>query len=247
MIMLLWRLILALFISDFVLQFNWIIRHKSELKGLFMHVLIYIAVSILLVSDILSFNLLIMVLALGIVHIATDILKNALSRKFEDLGWLWFLLDQTVHLSSIIIGVMLFSNSVLHSMLGLWNALDKTLLLQYGILFIINLMGGKFFTESIIKSCKINETASPNDNNLHAIIGVFERLLITLSVLIGKYEIIGFMIAAKSIIRLPEAKTLDQRSDAASHKMVNYYLIGTFVSYSWAIAWAVLFIRFIRY
>jgi hypothetical protein len=56
-------------------------------------------------------------------------------------------------------------------------------------------------------------------------IGVLERLVIFLLVLIGQYEAIGLLIAAKSIIRLREG----------DRKMSEYVLIGTLLSVSMAI------------
>ena len=55
--------------------------------------------------------------------------------------------------------------------------------------------------------------------------GVLERLVIYLLVLIGQYEAIGLLIAAKSIIRLREG----------DRKMSEYVLIGTLLSVSMAI------------
>jgi hypothetical protein len=56
-------------------------------------------------------------------------------------------------------------------------------------------------------------------------IGVLDRLVIFLLVLIGQYEAIGLLIAAKSIIRLREG----------DRKMSEYVLIGTLLSVSMAI------------
>jgi len=53
--------------------------------------------------------------------------------------------------------------------------------------------------------------------------------------LIGRYELIGFLIAAKSLIRLPEIQ--DEKTEDFS----NYFLVGTLLSYSWAIAITLLF------
>jgi len=53
--------------------------------------------------------------------------------------------------------------------------------------------------------------------------------------LIGHYELIGFLIAAKSLMRLPEIQ------DRNTENYSNYILVGTLVSYSWALSIALLF------
>jgi hypothetical protein len=242
--MLLWRLILALFISDFILQFNWIIRIKEKPLGLALHGLIYIVVSLLAVINILNSQLVILIIALGLLHILVDTVKNLLKKCVKGLDWFWFLADQSVHVLTVIIGVGLVSDTFRQSFITQWNQIDFLRIIKYASLGIINLMGGMFFTESITKNYQSEEKASRI--NSHAVIGIFERLLITISVIIAKFEIIGFLIAAKSLIRLPEAISNDPgNKKEASHKMVNYYLIGTFVSYSWAITITLLFKRFV--
>jgi hypothetical protein len=57
-------------------------------------------------------------------------------------------------------------------------------------------------------------------------IGVLERALIYLFVLIGEPAGIGFLAAAKSIFRIGEVKELDQR------KLAEYILIGTLASFT---------------
>jgi hypothetical protein len=60
-----------------------------------------------------------------------------------------------------------------------------------------------------------------------AYIGVLERGLIFLFVMIGQFAAIGFLIAAKSVLRFQA-----MRERAASE----YVIIGTMASFGWAIA-----------
>ena len=61
--------------------------------------------------------------------------------------------------------------------------------------------------------------------NAGKLIGVVERLLSLVFVLLGQYEAVGFIIAAKSILRFAEG-------DKAKSE---YVLIGTLLSFSMAI------------
>jgi hypothetical protein len=65
-------------------------------------------------------------------------------------------------------------------------------------------------------------------------IGRLERILILTFVLLNRYEAIGFLIAAKSILRFSEIKSSNDRKEA------EYILVGTMLSFVFAILIAVL-------
>lgn len=60
-------------------------------------------------------------------------------------------------------------------------------------------------------------------------IGYLERALILILVLAGQAGGVGFLIAAKSILRFGEIK------DSSQRKMSEYIIIGTFMSFGWAL------------
>ncbi len=57
-------------------------------------------------------------------------------------------------------------------------------------------------------------------------IGIFERTIVLTLVLIAQYEAIGFLIAAKSILRFGD------RNEDKPRKKTEYVLIGTLISFS---------------
>jgi hypothetical protein len=61
--------------------------------------------------------------------------------------------------------------------------------------------------------------------NVGKYIGFFERILILTSILLSHYEMIGFLIAAKSLLRFREEE----------RKQTEYVLIGSLLSFSAAI------------
>ncbi|MEM8941694.1 MAG: DUF3307 domain-containing protein, partial [Pseudomonadota bacterium] len=65
-------------------------------------------------------------------------------------------------------------------------------------------------------------------------IGILERALIYLFVMIGEPASIGFLVAAKSIFRIGEVK------EAAQRKLAEYILIGTLASFAAATAFGLL-------
>ncbi len=56
-------------------------------------------------------------------------------------------------------------------------------------------------------------------------IGYLERLMILTMILAGAYNGVGFVFAGKAIARFQ------------SHEQTEYYLLGTFASFAWAVFW----------
>jgi len=72
-------------------------------------------------------------------------------------------------------------------------------------------------------------------------IGWLERILVLLLVLMDQPNGIGFLIAAKSILRFGEIK------DASQRKVAEYIIIGTFLSFGWALLVSAVTHNAIRY
>jgi hypothetical protein len=66
------------------------------------------------------------------------------------------------------------------------------------------------------------------------VIGYLERALVLLLVLMDQITGIGFLVAAKSILRFGEIK------EASHRKVAEYIIIGTFLSFGWALLTAAL-------
>lgn len=74
-------------------------------------------------------------------------------------------------------------------------------------------------------------TKSDNENiknNASAWVGIIERILIIIFVVLGNFQAIGFLVAAKSIFRFNDVK--DEGNSKAE-----YFLLGTLVSFLFAI------------
>ncbi len=73
-------------------------------------------------------------------------------------------------------------------------------------------------------------TGSKGLKNAGKWIGIMERLLIFTFIVINEFSAIGFLLAAKSVFRFGDLK------DTSDHKKTEYIIIGTFMSFSIAIA-----------
>lgn len=214
-------LVAAHIIGDFYLQSDRYCRHKKE-KGLkswflYVHSVIIGAISWALIPivDFWSYALLISCL-----HLVIDVIK-IYSRE----GLRSFVMDQIAHLGVIAIVTYLFHTSQ-KLPVQLMNLSD----LFSGPWLIIAILAGmkpvNILIKLVLEKYKVGETQACNEmKNAGALIGNLERLLTILFVVMGQYEAIGFIIAAKSLLRFKDTDTAK----------TEYVLAGTFLSFGIAL------------
>jgi len=238
--MILWRLLFALFISDFLLQNRWILINKHQFKGLALHCLIYFVVMQLCLLPLNSFPVLLGTIVLAFLHGVVDFAKRLAHPLFGRHQWLLFVLDQLLHGITIVLVAGLLSLPDRIMIMGILHILQIDLIYKYCALFTVSVFGGIFFTGSALSGVMDDEAELDKEQTRASkVIGITERFLITIAVLIGHFELIAFLIAAKSLIRLPEIQ--GNTSERGLVHFSNYYLVGTFLSYSWAFSLALLF------
>lgn len=102
--------------------------------------------------------------------------------------------------------------------------------------------GGALIARMIRRfAAEIRDTDIPGLTRGGLYIGWLERFLVLLLLLIDQPNGIGFLIAAKSILRFGEIK------DPAQRKLAEYIIIGTFLSFGWALLISVLTQKALRY
>jgi len=238
--MILWRLILAHFISDFVLQNRWIVRNKTHFSGLTVHSLVYFGVALIFLLGQLSPQVVALLLILALLHGLVDFLKGKCRSGMQRMEWLLFVLDQGVHGLTLILAAGLISPHDQQVIISLLHYYPYPLVLKYASLMLLTVVAGIHFTDAVLESTLEMDTELDKEQERSScIIGIAERFLITLAVLVSHYELIAFLIAAKSIIRLPEVRSDHMQRREAYFS--NYFLVGTFVSYAWALGIAIVF------
>ena len=156
------------------------------------------------------------------------------------MQWMLFLGDQAVHAITILIAAGIISGHDQATLIRLISEYPLELLVKYTNLMIITVVMGIHFTDAVLDGALDGDTELDGEQERSSrAIGIAERFLITIAVLVNHYEMIAFLIAAKSIIRLPEAQS-DKNARQATH-FSNYFLVGTFVSYAWALTVAIVF------
>ena len=72
-------------------------------------------------------------------------------------------------------------------------------------------------------------------------IGILERILIVIFIIIGQWQGVGFLLAAKSIFRFGDLK------ESKDRKLTEYILIGTLLSFGIAILSALIYKYFVLF
>ncbi|MCX2743955.1 DUF3307 domain-containing protein [Mangrovivirga sp. M17] len=224
MTLFLW-LLTSHFMGDFLLQpKSWTI-HKLKEKifssRLYIHILIHgVLASVVLFIDPFYWWIPILVM---ISHYLIDLGKIYSSKYFKSP--LLFIIDQLLHIIVIVLLAYYVNPKVLN-----FNDIDlnSALLLIVVILFISNVSG--VIVKELIKPFTPEANSDPNKSlsNAGKIIGILERLFVFIFVVTNHWEGVGFLIAAKSILRFGDLK------EARSRKLTEYVLIGTLISFGLA-------------
>jgi len=223
--------------TDFVMQTKKSVENKVKLSTNLLHGFILLIVSSVIFIDILDFRILLMLVFISVLHSAIDYLKARFSLiSHSKRDWLIFAGDQILHVLTIIVAILFFYPSYGYTLF------QETILLtgqaewfKIAFFFILITAGGSYFTASVCKRFTSKLDQGYSLENAGQYIGVLERIVIAASILIGRYELIGFLIAAKSIIR---------HNTDRDRAFTEYFLIGTLTSFLWAAVFTYLFILF---
>ncbi len=218
------RLILAHLLADFLFQKkNWIeerVEKKWRAKSLYLHVAI---VGMLTWAFSGNYQNIWIPVFIVITHYITDLWKSYSGNSLRN-----FILDQIIHIVIIFIAWLLYLKIEINIPYFLQELFtnQKIMAIITGYFFVIWPSG--FLIAKITENWQ-NQISNTGLNDAGKWIGIFERILILTFVLINQFSGIGFLIAAKSILRFGEIKNAAHRKDA------EYILIGTMVSFITAI------------
>lgn len=249
-------LLTAHLIGDFVLQTAWIAREKRRIDVLLLHVLLITALSAVLLGDAPP-------AVLGVIfvtHLGMDFVKSRGMRPAADPdSSLWsaigaFTVDQLFHISVLVALAVTWPGVASR---GIWLQMLPPVLESHflaGLTLICAVIaavpaGGHviaMLTSPLLREIEESRLAISAETGWHDVpglrnggryIGWLERALVLLLILSGQPNGVGFLIAAKSILRFGDIK------DAHQRRVTEYVIIGTFLSFGWAILVAALATR----
>ncbi len=225
-------LILAHLLGDFILQPNsWVVNKEKKKAAsiyLYIHILLHAILALVFLWDI---NLWWIALLIGITHFLIDWSK--LHFQNTKTKRTWFFVDQIAHIL-VIAAISIFyfpffriDDFFNHKNLQLVTAIifltvPSSILIKtvISIWTPVNAEHDKLQTDSLVNAGKY--------------IGILERLLVFVFILVNHWEGVGFMIAAKSVFRFSDLAEAKQR------KLTEYVLIGTLLSFGLAVITGIL-------
>ena len=206
-------LVLAHLVADFMLQTGKSCKDKKERHWKsphhYVHALIVFGLSWLVSCD---WTFWWCALVIGVTHFAIDMWKS-----YREENVKWFAVDQILHIA-IMAGVAW----MWCSMNGWSMALDIPVkFVAMTIAIIVCWKPSNIFIKLMLKHYSVNMPEEKTGGfNAGALIGDIERWLILVFVLLQRYDAIGLLIAAKSIIRFGDKETTK----------TEYVLAGTLMS-----------------
>ncbi|MGI9551551.1 MAG: DUF3307 domain-containing protein [Aurantibacter sp.] len=226
------KLLLAHLIADFLLQpTKWVIHkeaNKAASKYLYFHILLHFAVMMLLLWDLSAWKI---ALIIAISHYLIDLAKLYTESRFKFKS-IPFLIDQFLHV--LVIYCCAFYENLWEHTTSLFQEMDWALLTAIVFVsFPTAIIMGKLL-EGMSSQIEFDHKSLPNAGKY---IGIIERLFVLVFIILGRWEVIGLLITAKSVFRFNDLK------ESNSRKLTEYILIGTLLSFGIAILTGIVYLN----
>ncbi|WP_449253187.1 DUF3307 domain-containing protein [Brevundimonas naejangsanensis] len=215
--------------ADFVLQTDRLVTLKTKASGMALHIAIVVVLAALALGTLDP----IMLGILGVTHLAMDAAKTHWMGK----SLAAFIADQAVHLA-VILGLAVYLPQTAAQ--GAWGALEAPQqLLYYGTLAVLSGLVLSMWVGGIVIGMLMDPLAVTFTNARKGIpnggryIGWLERGLTFTFFMIGHPEGVGFLLAAKSVLRFGDIQSSHEREHT------EYVIIGTMLSFGWALVVAI--------
>lgn len=216
---------IAHLISDFTFQPEKMANDKNTLgfrsKFLKWHIFITFITAWIFSFQ---FGFVVGAFAIAVLHWLEDGIKKYYA-NLSGTGKYSFFIDQIIHV--IIIGsiVLLYNHFFeLNPVFDISLSVRSLLIIAS---FIFCAKPANIFIKETFKAFDIHPNNSGNDDlpNAGKLIGIIERYLVLLFIILNQFEAVGFLIAAKSILRFKDDNTIK----------TEYVLVGTMLSFGIAI------------
>lgn len=227
------QLFLAHLLGDFFFhQQKWIASaalHRWRSPYLYIHGCMHFLLTLMISWN---FGLLKTACIISVLHLLTEGIKLQFQRPATQRTW--FFITQSIHISVLLIAWLQFEKIT-------WNYIElinsKFLLIVTAMLFVLK--PASLLTKNAIAKWTPAISGQPSAvaqslKEAGEWIGFLERLMILTFILLGKWEGVGFLLAAKSIFRFGDLK------EPKETQLTEYVLIGTFLSFSIAILTGIL-------
>jgi len=220
------QLLLAHILTDFVLQPTKLVKHKREKKSgswfLYFHSFLAGFLTYLFLQQ---WDLWYIPIVISVSHFFIDLWK--LQHKKDILKL--FLIDQFWHIAIIVLIWIYLIEGFPELIPFIAKVFSSPLILAVIIGYLLVIFPTGFLIGKATQRWHRELEPNGESHSLEAAgryIGIFERILVLTFILTSNFSAIGFLIAAKSILRFSD------KSDASARKQTEYVLIGTLMSFA---------------
>jgi len=254
------RLVLAHLVTDFFLQPDKWVEDKRQKRWrstyLPVHASLAGILSLLFLWDFSQWSI---ASIIAVTHYIIDGVKLSSDHKLDKKKPIpdgifpkklsSFLIDQAAHLVVTLLAWLWIIKGIQKLQIQEIIFNYHVLLYLIGYLVILNPTGYiiGMFTSRWTNELDLNDSLK----DVGRWIGMMERLIILTLVLLNQFAAIGFLVTAKSLLRLidkPEASSLaNGNSKFSSRKHTEYVLVGTFLSFSIALATGMMIKLFLKF
>ncbi|ADV47400.1 DUF3307 domain-containing protein [Cellulophaga sp. E16_2] len=222
--MLLTKLFLAHLLGDFIFQPSKWVKDKEEKKVkskyIYYHTLIHFALSLLLLWDLKYWKIAVVI---AVSHYLIDLIKLYITPSFKNKS-VPFFIDQAMHIA-VLYGCVYYGDLVNHTV-KLFQEIDLNLVTAFVFVSFPAAIIISKLLQGMARHIEDDHESLPNAGMY---IGIIERFFVLTFLIAGHWEVIGFLIAAKSVFRFNDLK------DSNSRELTEYILIGTLLSFGIAI------------
>ncbi|MCM8570197.1 DUF3307 domain-containing protein [Gramella jeungdoensis] len=225
-ILILLQLLLAHVITDFVIQPTKWVKHKRRNKGrskfLYLHAIIAGVLTLIFLMRIEYWYVAVFI---SFTHFFTDLWKLQFHRDSLKI----FLSDQILHLFAIVLAWLWITSNFQSIIPYLSDLLSSESVMAIIIGYLVIIFPAGFLIGKATQRWQNEVEDDLRRNSLDAAgryIGIFERVLVLTFILTLNFSAIGFLIAAKSILRFSD------KSETGARKQTEYVLIGTLMSFT---------------
>lgn len=230
-------LLVAHVLGDFYLQDDKTARKKAASRSVcFKHCLLYALIqgalfALLWMQSPMTVALLQVWMLLSVTHALIDFVLRPLILKHVSSELAALAIDQFAHIVMCVVGCHLLCSQLQLAQVGHFG---HTALIWIASL-LLSWFPGRVVVKTVLSGMRAGlteeESSGPGSLRSGSIVGVLERTLVCALTLLGQFDAIAFVIAAKSIARF---EMLNDRDFA------EIYLVGTLVSVTWAMSSALL-------
>lgn len=208
-------------IADFLLQPDSLVDKKSNPFYLIIHAAIHALISYILLQNWTEWLIPLLVF---VFHLVIDYIKEIKTGGMESAKVM--VIDQALHLTGLLL-IVLYVKLTLPIIV--FTGIGYKAIIVLAAFSIIVLGSGHFIGRYMKEIFEENDMPAEGLKNGGKLIGQLERMLVLILILIGQPLGIGFLVAAKSILRFERSKV---------QLIAEYVIIGTLLSFTLAIAFS---------